>query len=72
MDVVEPTAHLVATKWHQLFSNNTRIGPLPAPAATLLGSVLGPLLFLLYINALSKNTEDISKPVLHADDTSIL
>jgi hypothetical protein len=33
---------------------------------------LGPLLSLLYINDLPKNNEDISVPVLYADDTSIL
>jgi hypothetical protein len=33
---------------------------------------LGPLLFLLYISDLPKNIEDISLPILCADDTSIL
>jgi len=36
------------------------------------GSVLGPLLFLLYINDLTKIINKTSSPIIFADDTSIL
>jgi hypothetical protein len=36
------------------------------------GSILGPLLSLLYVNDLPNAISDLSKPVLFADDTSLI
>jgi hypothetical protein len=36
------------------------------------GSILGPLLFLLYVNDLPNAISDLSNPTLYADDTSLL
>jgi hypothetical protein len=36
------------------------------------GSILGPLLFILYTNDLHRKINSISKPILFADDTSVI
>jgi len=36
------------------------------------GSILGPLLFLLYVNDIPNVISDISNPVFYADDTSLI
>jgi hypothetical protein len=36
------------------------------------GSFLGPLLFVIYINNLPRKINSISKPILFADDTSVI
>jgi hypothetical protein len=38
----------------------------------LQGSILGPLLFIIYINGLSPRNDTISEPIIFADDTNVI
>ena len=56
---------------------STQIGPevsskLTTAYSVLLGSVLGPLLFLLYVNDLCISSDKLSFYLIFADDISLL
>ena len=36
------------------------------------GSILGPLLFVIYVNDLPRSINKFASPVIYADDTSVL
>jgi hypothetical protein len=36
------------------------------------GSILGPVLFIIYVNNLSLRINSVSEPILFADDTSVI
>ena len=52
------------------FGNNKKSDLLPINCGVPQGSILGPLLFLLYVNDLQK-ASDILKPLMFADDTNL-
>jgi hypothetical protein len=53
-----------------VFYNGMRSNVLPVTCGVPQGSILGPLLFLTYINDM-KNTLTLCRPILYADDTNI-
>jgi hypothetical protein len=58
--VIHKDMDITASSWHRIRHGVPQ------------GSILGPLLFILYINDLSKILNRFSLPIILADDTSIL
>ena len=52
----------------ETLANRVKSNSLPATSGVLQGSVLGPLLFLVYVNNMSKVLNDVTY-CLYADDT---
>ena len=55
---------------HNVLYNNTESDYMKITCGVPQGSILGPLLFIIYINDIV-NVSSILKPILFADDTSL-
>jgi hypothetical protein len=59
-------------RYHRVVINNNSSTWREVQYGVPQGSILGPLLFLIYINDLSKSVSNKSIPILFADDTSFI
>ena len=63
-------ASFLTNRQHYVFLNHTQSNCRPINCRVSQGSVLGPLLFTLYINSI--NSTSNSAPWLYADDTALI
>lgn len=68
-DLLHWLDNYVSDRKQKVFVNNECSNPNTVKAGVTQGSVLGPLLFLLYINDITDNLGNLAR--LFADDTSL-